>query len=254
MNTFIYVLRCPIANAIRYVGKTKFPETRLSGHLNAAKNNHTKHHCARWIRKLLASGLEPMLEIIYLVPDGEGWQEAETRLIAEYRAAGHPLTNSTAGGDGFHDMRPDVLAKRAARQGASLRMAWADPIARALFMAARAGCLDSPETRARMSAGVKKAYERPEVRANNAAAQKAAWSRKDADSLDRLTKKTSASMKALWADPETKAARLATLHTPEVKARRYAARDTPEKTAARIVKLKAAWVRRKARQQQLKAA
>src|SRR4051812_17279507 len=224
MNTFIYALRCPVANAIRYVGKTKFPETRLSGHVNAAKNNHTKHHCARWIRKLLARGLEPTLEIIYHVPDGEGWQEAETRLIAEYRAAGHPLTNSTAGGDGFHDMLPDVLAKRAANHSVSMRKVWADPIARAKYIAARVGCLDSPETRAKMSAGVKRAYERPGAIERNATAQKVAWSKKDETALENLTKKTSASMKALWSDPEVKAARLATLHTDEVKAKRYGTR------------------------------
>ena len=235
--TVIYVLRCPIAKAVRYVGKTKYPEKRLQGHLIAARGRHVSHHCANWIRSLLAQDLAPSFEVIHVVQADESWQEVEARFIAQYRAEGHPLTNGTAGGDGFHDIPPEVLKKRSKAQGKVMKELWADPEVRARFMKAREGSHSSPEVRARMSAAIKKAYEREEARAANSMAQKEAWARKSTSELEKLSAKTSSTMKAQFEDPETKAARLAAMHTPEAKAKRY----TPEKIAARSEKLKAAW-------------
>lgn len=210
---FIYVLRCPLSGLVRYVGKTSNPRKRLTDHMRAARAGE-QHHRAKWIRVLLAQGLRPLLEVLHSVPDGENWQDAEIRLIAEYRAAGHALTNGTSGGDGLNAPSADVLR--------------------------------------RMSQTAKARAALPEVREAMSGATKAQWKRlrSDGASLDQRNRLVSEAVREMWSAPALKSARLAALHAPEVKAKRYATRDTPENTAARVEKLKAAWadpVRRAAR-------
>ncbi|HWJ40170.1 MAG TPA: GIY-YIG nuclease family protein [Candidatus Limnocylindrales bacterium] len=202
----IYGLYCPIAKCIRYIGKAKDAVARFNEHLEFAAKSPEHHHLSNWIRKLDANKARPVLKILYEIPAGDDWRDAERRLIKEYRAAGHLLTNMTSGGDGNHDMHPESLA--------------------------------------RMSVSIKEAYKvLPNYRQQNSEARKAEWARRKADdgSLQMHSAKISKSMKALWSDPKAKAARLATLHTPEAKAKRYGKRDTPENTAKRVAKLKAAW-------------
>lgn len=267
MTIYIYALRCPLANAIRYIGKTKNPGSRITGHLNLAKsNNKAYQYCSNWIRKLLAQGLQPSLEIIYCVPDTEDWKMAEMRLIAQYRAEGHPLTNMTAGGEGWQDMPEEVRLRMSEklkgiystpeRREASRARTIAnfdDPVFRAKHSAGRVAALSSPEVRAKMSATAKAAAARPERKASLVACAKADWERMRATDgvVEKRNKKISKTMLDLWSDAEVKAKRLATLHTDEAKAKRYANRDTPEKTAIRVAKLKAAWADPEARAKRL---
>lgn len=206
MNTVIYALRCPLSNAVRYIGKTKNPDLRLYRHMAAARKLHINHHCARWIRTLLARGMAPALEVLFVVPSDGDWQAEEIKWIANYRAAGHQLTNMTDGGDGVHEHHPDVLemlragstGKRhteqakakvaAARLGVKhssdtlaklrqprkpLTQAHRENISVALMGIAR-----SPETRSKMSAAKSGKQKSLEHRANMSAARKRYLSRK----------------------------------------------------------------------------
>jgi hypothetical protein len=110
---FIYGLVCPLAEAIRYIGKTNNLRMRLRGHVNDARAGKYRHHTANWIRGLDALGLSP--SIVLLEEVAGDWGEAERRWIAKGRSEGWPLTNSTTGGDGAPEPTPEVAeAKRQA--------------------------------------------------------------------------------------------------------------------------------------------
>lgn len=160
--TYIYALLCPESRAVRYIGKTKNVKTRLYFHIWKAKTSHLHNHCSNWIRSLLSRGLEPEMIVVSTVPVDEDWQSAEQAAIIEYRARGCDLTNGTAGGDGFHDMRPDVLAKRTA----SWRRALQDPIKRADFVRRTDACRYSPESRAKKSKSLRAAWGDAERKQN----------------------------------------------------------------------------------------
>jgi group I intron endonuclease len=96
METYIYTLKDPTNNHIRYVGKTINVQRRLSAHLYRAKKG--KHHTANWIKSLLSQNLKPIIEVIE-VCNKKNWQEREKYWIAFYRQK-FDLTNFTDGGEG----------------------------------------------------------------------------------------------------------------------------------------------------------
>jgi predicted GIY-YIG superfamily endonuclease len=98
---YIYGLKCPTDNVIRYVGKSIDPEKRLKGHVSGAKNYAYDHHTARWIRKLISSGSRPELVLLHKVGENERWQDVERAFIASAVERGWKLTNSTRGGEGL---------------------------------------------------------------------------------------------------------------------------------------------------------
>lgn len=95
---YIYVLRQPSDGAVRYVGQSHDPKRRFAGHLWQGRSGQRTYH-ARWIRKILATGDLPILEIIEEATV-ENWQVREPHWIAWYRAQGCRLVNTTDGGDG----------------------------------------------------------------------------------------------------------------------------------------------------------
>jgi NUMOD3 motif len=104
MTTFIYVLKEPATQKVRYVGKADFPHSRFCKHLSRARLCLDSRHKALWIRTLLSKGLEPVLEVIDEVPK-ELWESAEMGYIQLYLDAGCDLVNATPGGDYGPDMR-----------------------------------------------------------------------------------------------------------------------------------------------------
>lgn len=97
MKTTIYALR--ENHYVRYVGKTiKSLEKRLADHLKEARNGIDTHK-GRWIRKMLVSGMAPVITILE-VADGDGCQE-EIAWIKYFRDGGVELTNATDGGEGY---------------------------------------------------------------------------------------------------------------------------------------------------------
>ena len=105
---YIYVLCDPETGEVRYLGKTKTPETRLAQHLSDARHNHR----VAWIQSLARRRLTPALRVWDMVPD-HNWQNWERFYIQSLRQTGARLVNGTAGGDGVV-ATPEVRAKMSA--------------------------------------------------------------------------------------------------------------------------------------------
>lgn len=94
MRGFIYVLRDPITRDVRYVGYSRYPDFRYIQHLG----DDSESHKSRWIRRLLAQGLKPHLQILEEV--GTDWSDRERYWIATFKFLEEPLTNLNDGGSG----------------------------------------------------------------------------------------------------------------------------------------------------------
>lgn len=96
-KTFIYTLKDPISNEIRYVGKSDNPNNRLLEHIK--KSKYSKTYKNNWIVSLLKKDLKPILEILDIV-DLNNWGFWEKYWISQFRTWGFNLTNISDGGDG----------------------------------------------------------------------------------------------------------------------------------------------------------
>lgn len=97
----IYILKCPTTGEVRYVGWTFDLKKRLKNHAYTAQKFSRYRDC--WIRKLMASELFPVSEV---VERGNGdWAAAERKWISRYRQAGASLTNLTDGGEGVPGLK-----------------------------------------------------------------------------------------------------------------------------------------------------
>jgi hypothetical protein len=79
----VYHLVDPRDRAVRYVGKTGNPKSRLSAHIQEARERQNTAK-KQWIAELLAAGLEPLLIIAASVPD-----EATARVIESAHCKQH---------------------------------------------------------------------------------------------------------------------------------------------------------------------
>ena len=105
---YIYVLKDPRDNAVRYVGWSYDVRKRMSAHISSAPR--LQSHKARWIRILLEKNLYPILEVVEF---GTGsWSDAERKWIAHYRELGVNLTNMTDGGDGTPGYIPNEVTRQ----------------------------------------------------------------------------------------------------------------------------------------------
>lgn len=107
-DTAIYVLVDPSTNALRYVGKTTQPETRMKDHLRARSNVLSRKEC--WVKSLAAKIIQPEMKIMTWVPSAEA-DEAERTFINLFRSFGFDLVNGTDGGDGGAITDPDALRR-----------------------------------------------------------------------------------------------------------------------------------------------
>lgn len=101
---YIYALKDPRDDKIRYVGCTWNPTRRLADHVRSAHRNGTPKEA--WLSELGSLGLGPALVILESVEDSFAPQ-AEGRWIAQLSAT-CDLTNSTNGGDGLYSYDPFV--------------------------------------------------------------------------------------------------------------------------------------------------
>ncbi|WP_213761806.1 GIY-YIG nuclease family protein [Caballeronia sp. dw_19] len=119
-KTFIYLLRDPLTQDVRYVGKTvKTLRKRLCGHISQARGGKSDTYRDRWIRGLGEKGFIPLIEQIEVC--GDNWAARERHWIAEFRSAGARLTNHTDGGEGtlgirFSPERRKACSERVSRQ------------------------------------------------------------------------------------------------------------------------------------------
>lgn len=90
------MLTDPRNDQVRYIGKTNFPERRLSGHFKNKKNHTHKIH---WLNELKQQNLKPKFVVIdeVLEKDFKFWEQ---HYISLYRSWGFNLTNVTIGGEG----------------------------------------------------------------------------------------------------------------------------------------------------------
>ena len=96
-TTYIYALKDPRTNEIRYIGKSNDPEYRFKNHINKCRDKNT--HKRNWINELRKEKMKPILEIIDTVPIDK-WKEFEKFYIKKYINEGCKLVNYTDGGDG----------------------------------------------------------------------------------------------------------------------------------------------------------
>lgn len=154
---YIYILRQPSDLAIRYVGKSAKPKKRLWEHITEARSG-TQCHRSNWLRKLLAEGSRPILEIIEQAT-GETWTEREQYWIAFYRAQGCRLVNATDGGEGTLGLIP--TEEHRAKISEANRSRNHSPATRAKMGAAHKGKVVSVETRAKIAEENKSRTGRP---------------------------------------------------------------------------------------------
>jgi hypothetical protein len=162
---YIYALIDPTTRLVRYVGKSVSVKHRFWTHICTPDPNT---HRGRWIQKLRASGLVPVLETLETIndPDNNKWQAREKYWIKWMRDEGYELTNIQAGGGGcalpgtnrerlIASFTPERRAAIAARNAARIYTAEMAERRRALKVSdetrAKLRAAFTPERRAMMS-------------------------------------------------------------------------------------------------------
>ena len=105
-TVYIYTLEHPITGEIRYIGQTKNPVSRLWRHINEL----TATYKSNWIKSLLTENLKPIMKTIEEVSIDD-WQDAEIYWIAQFKAWGFRLTNSSEGGEGGFEASKEFKEK-----------------------------------------------------------------------------------------------------------------------------------------------
>lgn len=172
---FIYVLKDPRTDAVRYVGYTNNLKARFKTHIQHARR--CLHDCYkdRWVRALLALNMSPVMKVIE-EGEGDGWQDAERRWIAYYKERAK-LTNGTIGGEG------------------GLGAVWSDE-AKARLSKILTGRKRSPEGRASIARANKRRGWTSEQRASIANANRRRWTGASHTAATRARMATSG--KARW--------------------------------------------------------
>jgi hypothetical protein len=102
---YIYALKDPINNEIKYIGKTNNIKRRYNNHLQEVnKGINTKK--VNWIRKLKENNTKPILEVLEICSD-INWQEKEMYWIDII----NPKCNQTTGGGGQITNNSDYIKK-----------------------------------------------------------------------------------------------------------------------------------------------
>ncbi len=116
VQTYIYGLLCPVANKIRYVGKSDKPVERLRAHLSEMRcwrirrleyrdqRGRANNVKLNWLNDLDQQGLTPKLVILETLPwesreiplHKANWRKAEMRWVELLFSKGHPLVNREA--------------------------------------------------------------------------------------------------------------------------------------------------------------
>jgi predicted GIY-YIG superfamily endonuclease len=94
---YIYVLKDPETNEIRYVGQTDNLKRRFNKHISNTINENSEEYNtykSRWIRKLLEKNIQPIIEIIEEVETLDISNKREKFWIKKLTNEGINLTNS----------------------------------------------------------------------------------------------------------------------------------------------------------------
>jgi hypothetical protein len=172
----------PPPDVVRYVGKSVNPRRRFAEHRQGRKSIETP--CARWIRKLRRANQSPVMVLIDTVAANQDWEAIESHWILEYREQGAHLLNLLGGGQGWHNP-PQALRDRIS---VISKQRWAEPGFRERQRAASAIAMAAPEYRSKHAA-IQRARMQDEA----------------------LRSRIIAGVRRSWADPEKRAARLASI-------------------------------------------
>jgi len=93
-DVYIYGLRDPLTDEIRYIGKANNPKLRFSYHMAC---NDVNRHKVNWILSLKELKLKPEMVILEKTNEQE-WEEREKHWIKYGRDNGWRLTNISDGG------------------------------------------------------------------------------------------------------------------------------------------------------------
>ncbi len=118
--------------------------------IHIRNSKHLKTHKDRWINQLKMCELEPLLIILEEIPF-EIWQERECYWIQYYLDQNAPLTNEAPGGMGVTWQSPEMRAK----VSAGVRKSHENPDVIRKISEANKGKHPSDETRAKLSAATK---------------------------------------------------------------------------------------------------
>lgn len=72
MSVYLYGLRDPRHEGLRYIGKAKEPRARLSVHISDAKKGRGNPRVGAWIRELLAQDVRPEMVVLAEVAEDQG--------------------------------------------------------------------------------------------------------------------------------------------------------------------------------------
>lgn len=191
---FIYGLKDPRTDEIRYIGKTNDCAIRLHYHRTHCKTGRT--HKDNWLVGLKTAGYEPDMVILEETETDAQAYEREQHWIAYGREQGWKLTNHTDGGEG------------------TLGYQWTDE-QRTAFSQKKKGTTFTDEHRAALSFAQKERLERePHVRQGMRHSPESVEKMRQAHTgkpLNADHAKRSADRAAEWADPEIRARRIAGL-------------------------------------------
>ena len=101
---YIYSLKNPITNEIRYIGKTGNLHRRLQNHISHSKTLNTR--IGNWIKSLIKENLLPIIQVIEECNENN-WEEKEIYWIQYYKDLGCNLVNFRKGGN-----EPPVIKKQ----------------------------------------------------------------------------------------------------------------------------------------------
>ncbi len=111
---FIYGLRDPRDDVIKYVGKTNDLRKRLNYHLKGAGRHQTPKN--NWLLKLKSLGLKPEMMVLEEVPENK-WEDAERSWIEFFRCKSDQLKNICDGGKGRNGPLSEEAKRRLSMAG-----------------------------------------------------------------------------------------------------------------------------------------
>lgn len=177
----------------------------MKGHLRFSLDGHKN----RWLAQLKRTGLRPTVQVLEECTTND-WQTRERQWIADCKAAGEPLTNETEGGEGLTSLVLKMMwsdSEYHARISASIRAAYTKPEVLERLAEATRASWDDPKARANRMTGIRSYCAEPEDHDRRIAA------------ANKCRDRISASVTAMWADPEHRAREMARRSTPEARAR-----------------------------------